>query len=168
MFKDPSKVRAQKQPKIDVPAAPAPVAAGPIVAVSNDNDAEVLYSSDDEVSEDDDVIPPSAGINSLNIGGNQWRVDSALNSMDPRAGGQIIARDPQIKFPLVFLAHAWNEPGWKNGKAPKKGQKVFIANCYTSAPVSTWDKPRTFLRADGSVGHGEVKVPQTHLIREYF
>uniref|UniRef100_A0A7S0QP21 PiggyBac transposable element-derived protein domain-containing protein n=1 Tax=Cryptomonas curvata TaxID=233186 RepID=A0A7S0QP21_9CRYP len=70
--------------------------------------------------------------------------------------------------PDRIYAHAWNEPGWKNGKAPKKGQKVFILNCYTSAPVSTWDKPRTFLRADGSVGHGEVKVPQTHLIREYF
>ncbi len=77
LFKDPSKVRAQKQLKIAVPPAPAPVAAGPgpIAAVSNDNDAQDLYPSDEEVSDDDDVIPPSAGINSLNIGGNQWRVD---------------------------------------------------------------------------------------------
>ena len=71
-FKDPSKVRAQKLPKIVIPAALAPIAAGPIVAVSNDNDAEDVYPSDPEVSEDDDVIPPSAGIDSLNIGGNQW------------------------------------------------------------------------------------------------
>jgi hypothetical protein len=453
LFKDPSKVRAQNQPKNVVQPVLAPDSAGPVVAVSNDNDAADLYPSDPEVSEDDDVIPPSAGVDSLNIGGNQWRVDSALNSIDPRASGLINVRDPQIKFPVsmrvplipsevncldvffhedLFLrlvrytnltivddsakveaedmrrfvgimfamtvtplcnimdywkeeedglmlasrfrtklymsanrfkfirqhfntgdtgrgsksfdairpiqdmfnsraleifrcghrividesksgwhgkdekrpdgppalthmigkpesvsfmiknlccvesgvmfaiesqegkvematrdfirdgekattgcvlrlmsrvageglvlhgdswfaslntlrklhakgnyfagivktahsgiplkvlrnmftagsargdtitvhlgdgadriyAHAWNEPDWKNGKAPKKGQKVFIANCYTSAPVSTWDKPQTFLRADGSVGHGEVKMPQTHLIRE--
>ncbi len=48
------------------------VAAGPIVAVSNDNDPEDVYPSDPEVSEDGDVISPSAGIDYLNIGGNQW------------------------------------------------------------------------------------------------
>jgi hypothetical protein len=67
LFKDLSKVRAQKQPKIAVSLAVALVAAGIIVAVSNDNDAEDLYPSDAEVSEDDDVTPPCAGIDSLNI-----------------------------------------------------------------------------------------------------
>ncbi len=49
---------------------------------SSDNDAMHLYPSAPEVSEQDGVIPASAGINSLNIGGNQWRVDSTLNSID--------------------------------------------------------------------------------------
>jgi hypothetical protein len=90
LFKDPSKVRAQKTPKISV---------GPVLAVSNDNHAMDLYPSDPEVSEDEDVIPACAGIDSLNIGGNQWRVDSALNSIDPRAGGNLNTRNPRIKFP---------------------------------------------------------------------
>jgi hypothetical protein len=34
----------------------------------------------------------------------------------------------------VFV-HAWNEPGWRNGKAPKKQAKVFIANCFSAAPL---------------------------------
>ena len=67
-----------------------------------------------------------------------------------------------------IYAHAWNEPGWKAGKPPRKAQKVWIANCYSSATVSAWDKPRTFLAADNTVQHGYVSVPQTHVIREYF
>jgi hypothetical protein len=65
LYKDQSKVRAQKPLKIAVPHLPAPDAAGPVLAVSNDNGAMDLYPSDPEVSEDDAIILPSAGINTL-------------------------------------------------------------------------------------------------------
>ena len=67
-----------------------------------------------------------------------------------------------------IYAHAWNEPGWKAGKPPKKAQKVWIANCYSAATVGPWVKQRTYLGAGGVVQHGQIAVPQTLLIREYF
>jgi hypothetical protein len=67
----------------------------------------------------------------------------------------------------VFV-HAWNEPGWRNGKAPKKPAKVFIANCFSAAPVATWRKERTYLLPDGMVERRYIDIPQTQVIREYF
>ena len=46
----------------------------------------------------------SAGINSLNVGGNQWRVDNALDSVDPRVGLAESTRVPRITLPLGFQA----------------------------------------------------------------
>jgi hypothetical protein len=66
------------------------------------------------------------------------------------------------------FAHAWNEPGWRNGKAPKKPAKVFIANCFSAAPVAAWRKDRTYLLPDGTVERRFIDVPQTQVIREYF
>ena len=34
-----------------------------------------------------------------------------------------------------IFVHAWNEPGWKGGKAPKKAAKVIISNVFSAAPV---------------------------------
>ncbi len=39
----------------------------------------------------------------------------------------------------VFV-HAWNEPGWKNGKEPQKPAKVFIANCFLGCTGSGMEK----------------------------
>jgi hypothetical protein len=67
-----------------------------------------------------------------------------------------------------IFAHAWNEPGWKGGKPPKKAQKVWIANCYSGATVGPWVKERTYLGAGGLVQQGHISVPQTLIISEYF
>jgi hypothetical protein len=65
-------------------------------------------------------------------------------------------------------AHGRNEPGWKAGNPPKTAQKVWIANCYSAATVGPWVKQRTYLGAGGVVQRGQIAVPQTLLIREYF
>ena len=67
-----------------------------------------------------------------------------------------------------IFVHAWNEPGWKGGKAPKKPAKVFISNVFSAAPVVPWQKERTCLLPDGTVEQKILEVPQTHIIREYF
>jgi hypothetical protein len=67
-----------------------------------------------------------------------------------------------------LFAHAWNEPGWKAGKPPKKEQKVWIANCYSAATVGLWVKQQTYFGAGCIVQHCQIAVPQTLLIREYF
>ena len=90
--------------------------------------------------------------------------------------GLFTAQSPRGETKTVHLgdgitrvfAHAWNEPGWKNGKPPKKAQKVWVSNCYSAAPVEPWDKNRTFLSADGMVRRGVISVPQSLLIREYY
>ncbi len=57
---------------------------------------------------------------------------------------------------------------WRNGKAPKKQAKVFLANCFSAAPVAAWRKERPYLLPDGMVKRRYIDVPQTHVIREYF
>ena len=67
-----------------------------------------------------------------------------------------------------IFVHAWNEPGWKGGKPPKKAAKVFISNVFSAAPVVPWQKERTCLLPDGTVERRILEVPQTQVIREYF
>ncbi len=64
--------------------------------------------------------------------------------------------------------HAWNEPGWKGGKEPKKQAKVLILNVYPAAPAVPWRKDQTCLLPDGTVQQRFLDVPQSHLIREYY
>jgi hypothetical protein len=90
--------------------------------------------------------------------------------------GMFTAQSPRGETQTVHLgdgtsrifAHVWNEQGWKNGKPLKKAQKVWVLNGYCAAPVEPWDKARTYLRADGTVGRGKISVPQSQLIREYY
>jgi hypothetical protein len=90
-----------------------------------------------------------------------------------RSFSQLSARGDTITLHLgeghdrVFV-HAWNEPGWKNWKAPKKLANVIIANCFSTAPVAAWRKERMLLLPDGTVEQRYIDVPQSHLIREYF
>jgi hypothetical protein len=67
-----------------------------------------------------------------------------------------------------FIAHAWNEPGFRPGKSKQKGPKIWIANCHSGAPVEPWAKKRHFLSSDGVVSSGTLNVPQSLLIRQYF
>jgi hypothetical protein len=55
LLKNPSKVRAQKWPKIIAPAVLASNAAGTSVAVSNDNDVGFFYQPDPEISDAGDL-----------------------------------------------------------------------------------------------------------------
>ena len=81
--------------------------------------------------------------------------------------GDPITQHQRAGHDWVFV-HAWNEPGWKNGKAPKKQVKELIANCFLAAPVAAWRNELTLLLSDGTVEQRYLDVPQTHLIREYF
>ena len=63
-----------------------------------------------------------------------------------------------------IFVHAWNEPGWRNGKPPKKPAKVMIANCFTGAPVAPWRKDRTYLKPDGTVEKRFIDIPQSESI----
>ncbi len=49
----------------------------------------------------------------------------------------------------VFV-HTWNEPGWKNGKEPKKQSKVNNAKCLSAAPDAAWRKERTGFLQDST------------------
>ena len=70
--------------------------------MSNDNDAVELYPSYPEVSADDDDADGSAGIFSLNVGGDQWREDDALNSLDPRLHLAQLVQNPLFTLPSSF------------------------------------------------------------------
>jgi hypothetical protein len=67
-----------------------------------------------------------------------------------------------------IFVHAWNEPGWKGGKQPKKQAKVFISNVYSAASVEPWRKERTCLLPDGTIEQRYLDVPQSQIIREYY
>lgn len=70
IFKDPSAQPRKKSQKIVNHSQIAPLAAGVGAAVSNDDGVIELYPSDPEVSESEDEADRSAGIISLNFGGN--------------------------------------------------------------------------------------------------
>ena len=67
-----------------------------------------------------------------------------------------------------IFVHAWNEPGWKGGKEPKKPAKVYISNVYSAAPVVPWQKDRACLLPEGTVEQRFLEIPQSQLIREYY
>jgi hypothetical protein len=67
----------------------------------------------------------------------------------------------------VFV-HAWNEPGWKNGKEPKKPSEVNNAKCLSAQPDAAWRTERTGLLPDSTVERRYIDVPQSVLTREYF
>ena len=75
--------------------------AGGSAAVSNDEGAIELYPSDPEVSESEDQADGSAGIIFLNVRGNQWPEDEALNSLDPRGPMAEAVRNPIFTLHLV-------------------------------------------------------------------
>ena len=99
IFKDPSAPPRQKAQKIVHSSQIAPLAGGVSAAVSNENDVVELHPSSAEVSEAEDDAGGSAGINSLNIGGNDWRVDDPLNSLDPRGVMAEAVRNPIFTWP---------------------------------------------------------------------
>ncbi len=98
-FKDHLAPPSQKVQKNVHPPRIAPLAGGVSAARFNENDVVELHPSSAEVSEDKDEAGEGAGINSLNIGGNDWRVDDALNSFDPRGVMAEAVRNPRFTFP---------------------------------------------------------------------
>jgi hypothetical protein len=101
IFKDPLAQPPKKAQKIVHSSQIAPLAGGVSAAVSNENDVLELHPSSAEVSEAEDDAGRSAGINSLNIGGNDWRVDEPLNSLDPRGVSAKPVRNPLFTWPRV-------------------------------------------------------------------
>jgi len=80
----------------------APPAAGGSAAGSNESDVLELHPSSPEGSGSEDEAEGSAGIISLNVGGNDWRVDDALNSLDPRGAMADVVRNPLFTLPPSF------------------------------------------------------------------
>ncbi len=99
IFKDPSAPPQQKVQKIVHPPQIAPLAGGFSAAGSNENDVADLHPSSAKVLEDADEAGGNAGINALNIGGYDWRVDDALNSFDLRGVMAEAVRNPIFTFP---------------------------------------------------------------------
>jgi len=117
VFHDPSQDRPQKQRKIHGPQPVASSAERSSRAVSNEIDGLELHPSSPEDSDSEDADPQIPGINSLQIGENQWRLDPALDTQDPRIGGSIWTRHAQIRFP-PYLGRKGNnvETGRKESK----------------------------------------------------
>uniref|UniRef100_A0A7S0M7N6 Uncharacterized protein n=1 Tax=Cryptomonas curvata TaxID=233186 RepID=A0A7S0M7N6_9CRYP len=103
VFHDPSQDRPQKQRKIHGPQPVASSAERSSRAVSNEIDGLELHPSSPEDSDSEDADPQIPGINSLQIGENQWRLDPALDTQDPRIGGSIWTRHAQIRFPPYLV-----------------------------------------------------------------
>ena len=87
----------EKVPKTHDQQHIASLHAGVGGAVSNDD-----YAFAPEVSESEDLAYASAGIISLDVGGNRWRQDDDLNSDDPRGFRALTIRDPIFTFPSSF------------------------------------------------------------------
>ncbi len=68
-------------------------------AGSNENDVLELHPSSPEVSDAKVEADASAGFISLNVGGNDWRADDALNSLDPRGPMAEVVRNPLFTLP---------------------------------------------------------------------
>ncbi len=59
-------------------------------------DGTELYPSSGDISESEEDIPQIPGNNPLEVGDNVWRMDSTLDSLDPRFGVLLSGR---IRFP---------------------------------------------------------------------
>ena len=69
--------------------------------------------------------------------------DGAHGSVSqPSMRGDPITQHQRAGHDWVFV-HAWNEPGWKNGKEPKKPSEVNNAKCLSAEPDAAWRTERT-------------------------
>ena len=99
IFRDQSKELPQKVPKIHGPQRLSLDPARSNPAGPNTTDLLELHPSSGEDSEPNDADPQIPAINPLQIGDNLWRVDSALDLLDPRFGLPLANHIPQIRFP---------------------------------------------------------------------
>ncbi len=67
-------------------------------AVPNVTDGKELYPSSGEISESEDDILQNPGFYPLEVGDNVWRVNSPLDSLEPRFGVQLAGHRPQVRF----------------------------------------------------------------------
>ena len=102
IFKDPSAQPRKRAQKIAHQRQIAPLGGGVRDAVSNESGVLELYPSSAEVSAAEDEDDGSAGINSLNVGGNVWREDEALNSFDPRGPMAEGDQKPTFLLPIHY------------------------------------------------------------------
>ena len=102
IFKDPSAPPRQKLKKNAHQPQIAPLAGGFSDAVSNESEVLELDPSSPEVSASEDEGDGSAGIISLNVGGNCWREDEVLNSLDPRGHMPKSDRRPSFILPSHY------------------------------------------------------------------
>jgi hypothetical protein len=102
IFKDPSAQRLKKVLKIQSQSPVAPLPAVGSCAVSNDNGAVELFPSDPEVSDHEDEAGASMGIVSLDVSGNQWLKNSALDVVDPRGSLAEAVRKSQFTLPVLY------------------------------------------------------------------
>lgn len=58
--------------------------------------------------------------------------------------------------PNRIFVNAWIEPGWKNGKLPKKAAKVFTLNIHRVASVAPWTNTITYFDGAGLVHQGSI------------
>ncbi len=95
--------------------------------------------------------------------GARGSVSQLLMRGDPITQHQLAGHD------WVFV-HAWNEPGWKDWKEPKKLSKVNNAKCLPAEPVVAWRKERTGLLQDSMLERLYIDVQhwQSVLTMEYF
>jgi hypothetical protein len=98
IFKDPSAPLRRKAQKIVHQMHIAPLEGGVSAAGSNESDVLELHPSSPEVSGAENEADGSAGIVSLNVGGNDWRADDALNSVDPRGPMAEAVRNPIFRI----------------------------------------------------------------------
>ena len=99
IFRDLSKERPQKVPKIHGPHRLSLDTARSSPAGPNTTDVLELHPSSGEDSEPYVADPQNPAISSLQIGDNLWRADPALDLQDPRFGLPLANHRPQIRFP---------------------------------------------------------------------
>ncbi len=87
--------------------------------------------------------------------------DSARGSVSHSSmRGDPITQHQRAGHDWVFV-HAWSEPGWKNGKEPKKPWEVNNAKCLSAGPDAAWRMERTGLRPDSTVERRYIDIPQS-------
>ena len=67
-------------------------------AVPNVTDGKELYPSSGEISESEDDILQNPGFYPLEVGDNVWRMNTPLDSLEPRFGVQLAGHGHQVRF----------------------------------------------------------------------
>ena len=98
LFKDPSKERPPKMPKIHGPQRLSQNADLPVPPASDLADAVEYYPSPDEISDPESAEPQVPGISSVHVGDYDLRMAPSFNCLDPRVPGLIFSHIVLIAF----------------------------------------------------------------------
>ena len=66
-----------------------------------------------------------------------------------------------------YIALAWNEPGFKNGKQVLP-PKIFLGNIHSAVAAAPWERPREIEGPDGEPMQTTLSIPQPLIVERYY